>query len=191
MCQSLRASPEFILKIHAYFFNPLQILRREEKIIMEKQKTYKQIAMACNAAAVLSCLMIILSMFMPYLNIKAGTVFETIGTGWKYLTNKNTGSGKITAYLVLTLIFALGVGVLAILRLLRFPLFNTKLLALIYTLAALALLVLSVLTFTSFKNSSPLDITKHGIGLIVNLIFSITAMLSALGGAAVYALSEK
>jgi hypothetical protein len=149
---------------------------------MDKEKNLKLIAGVGNAAAIFSALMIIVSMFMPYLNARVGSdISGSLGSGWKYLTNN--GGGKRMAYLTLCLIFALGVGMLALLRLLRFPAVGTRPLSFVFAAAGLVLTVLSVMTLSSFKDSSGLDLTRYGAGLIVNLVFAVTAMLAAVGSA--------
>ena len=147
----------------------------------KKSKSNGNVTLANGAAAVLA-LLVIISLFFSYYTIKS-VVGNSTTTGWKIMGED--GDSNVKTYLILSLVFAIITALVGVLRLLKFPIFKSKLFAFILIGLTVALLLFAILAMAALKDNSfsvgNVANGKLGIGVILNLIFSILAVLSALG----------
>jgi hypothetical protein len=136
---------------------------------MGKKKKNAALAAGANAGALLFAALVIVSFFLAYYTV-SGFGVSASKSGWDYFGEG--GSGTVRAYIVISVILSAAVAGIALLRLLRFPLFGGKLFSLLFACAAIALIVIAVLIMVEINGSI---VGGIGIGAILNLIFSVFA----------------
>lgn len=147
---------------------------------MDKKKN-QIISTGHNGGAAFFAAMVIVSMFITYVTVDLLLV-KTTTTGFELL-DYNGAIGR--PFLVISMILSMGILAFSVLRLIRFPLFNARLFSMIYAIAGAVLMVVSiVLMITVVKvkvGDSTVEIFERGIGVILNLVFSIIVAICCIG----------
>lgn len=162
---------------------------------MAKKKGNNTVMLGVNLAVALFAVGVIISMFLNYTQYTGaltGKVYP-IATGFE-LFNADKGGATQVSFIVLSLIFSAALAGVAILRILG--MFNSKFFTLIFAAGGVALIVISIILFSTVTTVSDSDffqsianeVVQRGVGVILNLVFSIIAGLAACGA---FVLSRK